>query len=1842
MGRIKKVMLRFVLAVIVFQVVLVSAGPFGAKVLAECMGGQRIENNLGYPVYHASYNRARVGGISLDQAATFMQDMSDITGAYFDQATNRVVFVGKKNTTQTPVFNKDDFAVAVRALIFNNTIPAVSIGNNWTGGAGPMNVNFSGNLENTNFGYVLQEADYKLKQYFLGYDPSLQPITSSVTGYKSAAQRVLDQHPGNYSGGASRFQIDPELITLKKDDNAGSFIFDQVKMRVQQEPLSTNNSAIWNQAVAAWAQNMTDYYDSYAQEIPTWQRTKELAKLVSVIKWLKDNNVATDYGWAKNYTPAQVATASSFPAIITPNVTQDGYTYHFEGGIAYGTSNSYVSDNGASSSLKSASQSAASSPEANHWEFTQNNQNYVSVSVAANAFRSIGGYTTGATDMGFNVQGEIDLAFTRTYSSFSAGQKNIGRGWDWTPAQLTNLQPWNSTSCSPQGGYSGLYPAKIAFQAQDGTYETFTYDCGSGYVPDQTYYHTKLTRNTDGSYTVTLKNQQYYKFGIGMALLMHRDKNNNGLLYHYDNPANTNITRISDLNGHELTLTYNSNNLISSVKDWTNRTVSYGYNSNGDLTTVTDPRNNVITYGYDSSDRLTNITDRLNHQVFATAYNDKSKMTSSTSSSGLVTNYTYDETNRLATATDANQRVSKTYYDARGRVTQLVDPLNNSQTYTYGSEMAPLTVTDKRNNTTTYTYDSNGNTTSVTYPNNKQVTYQYNTQNFVTQVSDGRYGVSPKVTAFTYDTPGNVLSKDEAGLTTAYTYSAQGDVTAISSGLSQTTSFTWGSFGNKLSETTSIGGTTSFTYDSLARPTQVTDATGKTKNYTYDANNNVLTETDSVGTKTNIYSAENVLTKSTLPDSSVVEYAFNNSGSQTSTKDAATNLTSYGYDDYQNLTSRQDALSHTTQYVYDKLNRKTESTTPLGKVAKWEYDANGNISKRIDESNRETTYSYNVLNWLTTITYPDSSTATYTYDDRGNPTQITGPAGTTNLVYDTHNRMTSATDPHNDAVTYSYDAAHNLTSITYPGNKVVNYKYNSGNQLKSVSDWNGSKTYYAYNPNGTLQSKLLPNGLFAEYGYDSANRLSSLQYLKDQSLVTRFSYARNTLGNVTTETESKPATLSTYSTYEEGLPTGWSTGWSWNGTVTPNDTTAPYAGTKAMGWKINSAWAGLHLRSTGATVSTGSYAAVTFAIKGGSLAGQPMEVVLKDANDNDLSTAVDLAHYGGYPNDQGYKVYTIPLAAFNAVNTSVSAIVFQDLSGVAQPKVFIDSIGFTTAPAVPLTMYKDGIPPNYNFWTWNVSASLADTTQPFDGTNSVGVTNTSGWGGVQFHSADGFTTKGYDYLRFALKGSQPNQNFTIQMTSSTGAGLVAEKSIIGYAGRPDGNDYTIYTIPLADLGAQNTTSHGVILQSQTGSAEPKVLWDDVKLVPSATTNVTNQQATFTYDSVGRVLSATYPYGTYGYTYDAAGNLLTSNENGTQSTHTVNNDNQVTAKASRSFTYDNQGNRITDGSKTLTYDFDDRLKSFADPSGSTVNFLYDALGNRIEKNITSGSSYRFVNDLAGELSKVLVSKNTTANTSVYYLYGNELISQGDSASNTRDYYLNDGLGNVRYVSNSSGGNIQTYSYDPYGNQVAGSGSNFNFQQQQKDTESGLFYLRARYYDPTTGRFTSRDPVEGTFANPQSQNGYSYANGDPINLTDPSGEFAIVPLIWAVGAGLAAWTAHDVYQDVKSCNYDQAALAALGFLPIGRVGSKALPLLDRSLVWMLGNRAANIGGRHYTSHALNQMQNVGIVPSAVENVIKWGKEVPSSSPTTIKKYDAVNNLSVSYAKDTGNVVTVHYGQ
>jgi RHS repeat-associated protein len=131
------------------------------------------------------------------------------------------------------------------------------------------------------------------------------------------------------------------------------------------------------------------------------------------------------------------------------------------------------------------------------------------------------------------------------------------------------------------------------------------------------------------------------------------------------------------------------------------------------------------------------------------------------------------------------------------------------------------------------------------------------------------------------------------------------------------------------------------------------------------------------------------------------------------------------------------------------------------------------------------------------------------------------------------------------------------------------------------------------------------------------------------------------------------------------------------------------------------------------------------------------------------------------------------------------------------------------------------------------------------------------------------------------------------------------------------------------------------------------------------------------------------------------------------------------------------------------------------------------------------------------------------------YGLQRISENQIISNTwtPSFYQYDGGGSTRLLTNAAGAVTDSYDYDAFGNKINSTGTtpnNFLYRGEQFDSDLGLYYLRARYYNPLTGRFMSRDPNDpqpidsnGAPVDPKSLQKYLYAGGDPINAMDPTG-------------------------------------------------------------------------------------------------------------------------------------------
>ena len=195
--------------------------------------------------------------------------------------------------------------------------------------------------------------------------------------------------------------------------------------------------------------------------------------------------------------------------------------------------------------------------------------------------------------------------------------------------------------------------------------------------------------------------------------------------------------------------------------------------------------------------------------------------------------------------------------------------------------------------------------------------------------------------------------------------------------------------------------------------------------------------------------------------------------------------------------------------------------------------------------------------------------------------------------------------------------------------------------------------------------------------------------------------------------------------------------------------------------------------------------------------------------------------------------------------------------------------------------------------------------------------------------------------------------------------------------------------------------------------------------------------------------------------------------------------------------------------TTTYDWNDKgqLTKIAMPD-STATFTYDARGNRIKKDV-DGTAINYVYDGL----KLIAEKDASGSVTAAYTYdtGGRLISVYKN-SNTYYYHLNQ-RGDVVKITDQSKNVVASYSYDPWGNILSAGGSfaneqPFRYASYMWDVETGLYFLAARYYDPATGRFISRDAEDIGDVTP-AINPYVYAEGNPVSFVDPSGNDIVLP-------------------------------------------------------------------------------------------------------------------------------------
>lgn len=282
--------------------------------------------------------------------------------------------------------------------------------------------------------------------------------------------------------------------------------------------------------------------------------------------------------------------------------------------------------------------------------------------------------------------------------------------------------------------------------------------------------------------------------------------------------------------------------------------------------------------------------------------------------------------------------------------------------------------------------------------------------------------------------------------------------------------------------------------------------------------------------------------------------------------------------------------------------------------------------------------------------------------------------------------------------------------------------------------------------------------------------------------------------------------------------------------------------------------------------------------------------------------------------------------------------------------------------------------------------------------------------------------------------------------------------------------------------------------------------------------------TYTYDFAGRLQTWNNGTNIITYQYDKVGNLL--NPNGKM--YTFNGANEITA-----FTYDFAGNVTKDNRLNYTWDGLDQLTATSDITGSSNKVTYTYYPDGLRKTKTVGSTtYKYYYD-GSDLVRVT---DANQNTIWAITWNNgKVVSLTNAAGETFEYVTNY-RGDVVRILDADGATVASYDYDPWGNQLSTeptdrriNGQPIRYAGYVYDSETRLYYLQARYYDPQTARFISRDPDAGDEDDPMTMNGYTYADDNPMMMTDPDGHFA--QFIPVAVAGYRLYKGYNTYKKIK---------------------------------------------------------------------------------------------------------------
>ncbi len=1010
---------------------------------------------------------------------------------------------------------------------------------------------------------------------------------------------------------------------------------------------------------------------------------------------------------------------------------------------------------------------------------------------------------------------------------------------------------------------------------------------------------------------------------------------------------------------------------------------------------------------------------------------------------------------------------------------------------------------------TLYQYDERGNKTAMITPAGT-TTYKYDDNNRVIETTDPK-GVK---TYFTYDKEGNLLSATGATNKTDYIYDANDKLikeTQTQSSLFEDKFDTFnGSFWNMPQPR--------LAYHDAKNGYMVLQGTGSN----YDAN----------------FYGKQAFNRSDYP-SFKVDFMSNSSDSALHVSTQATvngiykrfglvftggNITFQSLDGpngYSPPTYISSALLNTWYtaefeftpidaklYVYKKGEAKPTTPNYTFSIADWNpslffqaYRGKGyidNIEVTIKKQ-KTTSYEYDNKNRLIKVTYPDGNLINYIYDNDDRLIEVKEPVvvysneiGNTNLLSTksaTANDFVATTSTSwvdMPGMIVSTTTANNPISVTFKagGVQVYGVQNSRGSLRLLIDDQEQAFTLHEYNNNGW---ELRDVSLFYSGSLTAGAHTFKVQW-KTESGTLGSGWFGNTRSLIVDEVIG-----GNWFSYQ---PSGWSippTRWS----ISNNQLMSTYNGT--VGYNV-------------------------IVDKNASLTSVPAMIdVDVYATDNSTGTATlggiwykglqfDLITRWG-PRD-GSENYALNGPGISKNTWHKVRLVFeQNADGTVSYKSYLDGVFIQGRNLLSTFSFKDnyiGIVSTYDggttYWD-NLKVSQQKPTRQYKYDTHDNLAQVTDINGV---------TSQYTY--------DANDRLTSVSSPLGGEGQGEGATIFTYD--PNGNILTkTYPNGLTVTNiydAANRLTHYVIKNAQGVILEEATyVYDNLDNIIQTSDARLQTSVNYVYDQAGELIEDNQ----YTYTYDVNGNMLsrTNKTTGEVIKYEYNAADQLVSAISsqtsdvRKYTYNSSGATTSDANYIYEYDAKDRLVRILNKADFSLvaSYTYDYLGRRASKTTPAGTTNYYYNDVTAVLSSEQRNGSKLSFIGDNNRYGKliSLIKDGQTY-----YYVYNGNDEIIGLTDGSGAFAVRYSYDSWGNpteydangNVVALGTFVNpylYKTYYYDTETNLYYLNARYYNPEIGRFLSQDPDPGSDDDRLSKNNYVYGKNNPVNNEDPDGHWSI---------------------------------------------------------------------------------------------------------------------------------------